>query len=275
MKFTVLELKDRYIKFEVEGISYSIANMLRRTLINDIPKLAIKNVSFHLGTVQKETQDGKVETFNSSSPLFNEIIAHRLGLIPLPTDLKMKFRDECQHPPDQACPLCTVTYTLSKFGPCVVYSGDLIPVGDPAFAPVEKNIPIVKLNEKQALLIDAEAVMGTAKEHARWQVTSGVSYKYHREFQVPKGHEMYSILKNECSRSIISENEGYLVVTDDVPCMHIARLYQYKDVKVVEDDKRFIFQFETDGSLTAKDTLLVAIKRLRDRLEKIRESITV
>ncbi len=275
MKFTLLEINDRYMKFELDGIDYSIANMLRRTLINDIPKLAIKNVSFHLGSVQKETADGKVETYNSSSPLFNEIIAHRLGLVPLPTDLKMKFRHECQHPPDQACPLCTVTYTLSKFGPCIVYSGDLIPVGDPSFAPVNKDIPIVKLNEKQALLIDAEAIMGTAREHARWQVTSGVSYKYHREFHIPKNHEMYDLIKNGCKKSIVSENGDYLVVTDDFPCKHIARLYQYDDIKIVEDDKRFIFQFETDGSLTAKDTLLVAIKRLRERLGRIRDSITV
>jgi DNA-directed RNA polymerase subunit D len=275
MRFTIIEMNERYMRFEIEGINYSIANMLRRTLINDIPKLAIKNVSFHLGSVQKTTQDGKVEIYNSSSPLFNEIIAHRLGLIPLPTDLRMKFRDECQHPPDQACPLCTVMYTLSKFGPCTVYSGDLIPVGDPAFAPVDKNIPIVKLNEKQALVIDAEAIMGTAKEHARWQVTSGVSYKYHREFHVPRENELYEILKKDCQKNIISEDEKYLVITDDLPCRHIARLYNYNDVKIVEDDKRFIFQFETDGSLSAKDTLLVAIKRLKERLGRIRESITV
>ncbi|MEM0185014.1 MAG: DNA-directed RNA polymerase subunit D [Thermoplasmata archaeon] len=275
MKFTLLEINERYIKFEIDDINYSIANMLRRTLINDIPKLAIKNVSFHLGSVQKENADGKIEIYNSSSPLFNEIIAHRLGMVPLPTDLKMKFRDECQHPPDQACPLCTVTYTLSKFGPGVVYSGDLIPVGDPSFAPVEKNIPIVKLNEKQALLIDAEAIMGTAKEHARWQVTSGVSYKYHREFYVQKKNELYEVLKNECKKNIISENEQFLIVTDDSPCKHIAKLFQYDDVKIVEDDTKFIFQFETDGSLSAKDTLLVAIRRLKEKLGRLRDSITV
>ncbi|MEM3335753.1 MAG: DNA-directed RNA polymerase subunit D, partial [Thermoplasmata archaeon] len=35
MKFTLLEINERYIKFEIDDINYSIANMLRRTLIND------------------------------------------------------------------------------------------------------------------------------------------------------------------------------------------------------------------------------------------------
>ncbi|MEM3210948.1 MAG: DNA-directed RNA polymerase subunit D, partial [Thermoplasmata archaeon] len=121
----------------------------------------------------------------------------------------------------------------------------------------------------------AEAIMGTAKEHARWQVTSGVSYKYHREFYVPKKNELYEVLKNECKKNIISENEQFLIVTDDSPCKHIAKLFQYDDVKIVEDDTKFIFQFETDGSLSAKDTLLVAIRRLKEKLGRLRDSITV
>ncbi|MEM4221616.1 MAG: hypothetical protein QW068_04100 [Thermoplasmata archaeon] len=44
---------------------------------------------------------------------------------------------------------------------------------------------------------------------------------------------------------------------------------------MVEDDTKFIFQFETDGSLSAKDTLLVAIRRLMEKLGRLRDSITV
>ncbi|MGC8686111.1 MAG: DNA-directed RNA polymerase subunit D [Thermoplasmata archaeon] len=276
MKLNIIELKDRYIKFEIAGIDYSIANILRRTLINDIPKLAIKNVTFHLGSIQRIDKDGKEQTYNSSSPLFNEIIAHRLGLIPLPTDLNMKFREDCSHPPDQACPLCTVTYTLTKYGPDTVYSGDLIPIGDLSFAPIEKGIPIVKLNETQALLIDAEAIMGTAKQHARWQVTSGVSYKYHREFLIPKNEtETIEKIKIDCQKNILKDDDKGLLITDDLPCKHIASLYRLENLAIKEDDTRFIFQFETDGSLKAKQTLFYALHRLKDKLSKIRDSVTV
>ncbi len=275
MNLRIIEIDERFIRFEVSEINYSIANILRRTLINDIPKLAIKNVTFHLGSIQRIDENGQEHIYNSSAPLFNEIIAHRLGLVPLPTDLNMKFRNECSHPPDQACPLCTVAYNITKFGPCTVYSGDLVPVGDPNFAPVDKEIPIVKLRENQALIIDAEAVMGTAKEHARFQVTSGVSYKFHREFYVPKYIDTIEKIKKECTKNIVEERDDVVVVTDDIPCKYIASLYQQDDVKIIEDDTRFVFQFETDGSLKAKDTLLYAVKRIRERLEKVRESISV
>ena len=85
MDLKILELEERYIKFEIKGITPAIANALRRTLINDIPKLAIHKVIFHHGQIRD--MEGRV--YDSSTPLFDEIIAHRLGLIPLPTDLNM------------------------------------------------------------------------------------------------------------------------------------------------------------------------------------------
>ncbi len=275
MKIKILQISERYIRFEIEGIDYAYANMIRRTLINDIPKLAIKNVIFHLGSIRKVEENGKEKVYNSSTPLFNEIISHRIGLIPLKTDLNMKFRDECNHPPDQACPLCTVNYTLTKFGPGIVYSGDLKPIGDEKFSPVDPDIPIVKLDENQALVIDAEAILGTGKEHARWQVTSGVSYKVHREFKIPKYLEITEYIRKDCPSNIISDEGDTMIVTDDLPCKHIAMLYRMEEVKIGEDENRFIFQFETDGSLTAKETLKYAIKRLRTRLDKIRDSVVV
>ncbi len=268
MEFRILEEQDRYIKFEIKGITPAIANALRRTLINDIPKLAIYKVIFHHGQIRDE--EGKV--YDSSTPLFDEIIAHRLGLIPLPTDLNMKFRDECDHPPDEGCPLCTVIYRINKHGPATVYSGDLIPVGDDRFRPVDPLIPIVKLKEHQGILLEAEAIMGTAKQHAKWQVTSGVAYKYHREIKVNKKEsELWEKIKEACPKNVLKEDENYIIFTDDIPCKAMAELLSFENPEITEDDSWFIFEFETDGSLTAIDTLEYAIKRLKNRFEAIRE----
>ncbi len=269
MDFKILILEDRYIKFEIKGITPAIANALRRTLINDIPKLAIHKVTFHHGQIR----DREDNVYDSSTPLFDEIIAHRLGLIPLPTDLNMKFRDECEHPPDEGCPLCTVTYSLNKHGPTTVYSGDLIPVGDSRFKPVDPLIPIVKLKENQAILLEAEAIMGTAKQHAKWQVTSGVSYKYHREITVRKDESDYwESVKEHCPDSVIHEDGEKITFTDDFGCKDLAKILSYENPKIEEDNSWFIFQFETDGSLSAKDTLEYALKRLSQRFVHLRES---
>ncbi len=268
MEFNILEEQERYIRFEIKGITPAVANALRRTLINDIPKLAIHKVVFHHGQIRD--LEGKV--YDSSTPLFDEIIAHRLGLIPLPTDLNMKFRDQCDHPPDEGCPQCTVTYTLNKHGPATVYSGDLIPVGDDKFKPVDPLIPIVKLKEHQGILLEAEAILGTAKEHAKWQVTSGVSYKYHREIVVNKAEsELWKKVKESCPKNVLKEDEESIIFTDDIPCNAMAELLSFEEPEIREDDSWFIFQFETDGSLTAIDTLEYAIRRLKDRFALLRE----
>ena len=49
MKIKVLESKPTYIKFIVEETDPATANALRRTLVADIPKMAIEDVEFHLG----------------------------------------------------------------------------------------------------------------------------------------------------------------------------------------------------------------------------------
>ena len=272
MDLKILELEERYIKFEIKGITPAIANALRRTLINDIPKLAIHRVIFHHGQIRD--MEGRV--YDSSTPLFDEIISHRLGLIPLPTDLNMKFRDECDHPPDEGCPLCTVTYTLNKHGPATVYSGDLIPVGDERFKPVDPLIPLVKLKENQAILLEAEAILGTAREHAKWQVTSGVAYKYHREIEVLKREsELWEKVKESCPDNVIYEDDEKIVFTDDTPCTALAEILSFESPNIREDDSWFIFQFETDGSLSAKDTLQYALKRLKERFTNLRESASL
>ena len=54
-----------------------------------------------------------------------------------------------------------IMYSLHKQGPCTVYSGDLEPVnGDESLIIPEANVPIVKLEKGQAILVYAKAMMG-------------------------------------------------------------------------------------------------------------------
>lgn len=269
MPLKIIESSDKFIRFSIDGISPSIANALRRTLVNDIPKLAIDIVQFHHGQIRDN--DGNV--YDSSLPLFDEVVAHRLGLIPLKTDLKMNFRDECSCG-GKGCPLCTVTYSINKLGPSEVLSQDLQVIDNPDLTPSDPNIPIVKLSDKQAMLVSAEAIMGRAKEHAKWQATSGVSYKYHREFTVDKEvNEYWEKLKETCPAAIIKEDKKSITFTDDKPYRPLNVLFDSKGVKIIEDDTKFVFKFETDGSLSAIDTLDYALKRIPQRLNTLLDSI--
>ncbi|MCL5680966.1 MAG: DNA-directed RNA polymerase subunit D [Candidatus Thermoplasmatota archaeon] len=264
----MLEEGDTFIRFEISDITPAYANLLRRTLINDIPKLAISRVNFHHG----EIRQGEDKVYSSSTSLFDEVIASRIGMIPLPTDLKMNERETCSCG-GSGCPLCTVNYSLFAVGPKMVTSGDLISLGDAKFSPVDKEIPIVELNERQAIMLDGEAYMGKAREHARFQSTSGVSYSYHRELTVSRKEPDVEEIMEKSPKNVLSKNETEVVFTTDFPSKYMAKLYRMDSLKVKEDDTRFVFSFETDGSLKAREVLTYAIERIRSRLEVLREQV--
>src|SRR3989337_372752 len=132
MKIKVLQQKGDYVRLLVSETDPSYVNSLRRVLIADVPKMAIEDVEFHLGPIRAE--DGK--EYESVSPLFDEIIAHRLGLVPIPTDLGLyNRREDCPSCHGEGCPSCTIIYSGNKRGPGLVTSADLEPIGDTKLRP--------------------------------------------------------------------------------------------------------------------------------------------
>ncbi len=163
MKIEILEKSDTYVKFALEESNPAFANALRRIMISEVPTLAVEEVDF----------------FENSSALYDEMIAHRLGLIPLTTNIKdYNFRSECTCK-GKGCSKCTVTLALSKKGPGTVYSGDM-KSSDKDVVPADPKIPIVKLNEKQKIKLEASAILGRGREHAKFQ-PGVISYQYSDE----------------------------------------------------------------------------------------------
>ena len=160
MKVDIKELKPKKAIIKIEGIKPYFVNALRRIMISELPKLAVNDVVI----------------YDNTSALFDEIISHRLGLVPIPTDLSLlTFRDECVCK-GKGCPNCTVRYTLSKEGEGTVYSGDLQPA-EKSWAIKEDKIPIVKLYGDQRLILEVEAVLGKGRDHAKWQAIQAPAYR--------------------------------------------------------------------------------------------------
>jgi len=152
IKIEILEKNKDTIKFSVEGISPSFANSLRRIMISEIPTMAIEWVDFK----------------KNDSAMYDEILAHRLGLIPLTFDKKAyKLPEECREASVKDSQ-CYAKLKLKKKGPCTVYSGDL-ESDDESVKPVFDKIPIVKLFEGEELELVAYARLGYGKEHIKWQ----------------------------------------------------------------------------------------------------------
>lgn len=99
VQIRILEPSDRYnLKFEITNTDLGVANALRRTIISEVPTMAIE----------------MVQVAENTSPLNDEFIAHRLGLIPLRSDTVDDFSPhgdcECQN----FCDNCSVHYRLYK-----------------------------------------------------------------------------------------------------------------------------------------------------------------
>ena len=164
MNINIIEENDKEIKFTLSDASISVANLLRRYCINSVQTFAIEDVSF----------------YENSSSFFDEYIAHRLGLIPLTTPEKSLKNEE-------------VTLMLDAQGEGVVYSKTLKSTSKD-ISPVSDKIPIIKLLEDQKIRVEAKAVLGTGKQHAKFQ-PGMVSYGYEKEDEFNFVIESYGQMK--------------------------------------------------------------------------------
>lgn len=270
MRIEILETEERSIRFILRDATPAKANALRRTLLSDIPKMAIDKVEFHLGSIDVNGKD-----FESVTPLFDEMIAHRLGMVPVPTDLQLfTFQSECSCE-GEGCPSCTIMYSLNKNGPCTVYSGDMEPLGSPDLKVKDEHIPIVELTSGQSVLIYAHAVMGTAKQHVKWQVANGVGYKYMPVITVKSSANAKDV-KASCPRDVFDVNGKELVASrpmDCILCKSCVEVDGGKSVSLRGDDRNFVFTFETDGSLTAEQVLRKAADIMSEKAKEFAEAV--
>ena len=139
VKFKLIKKSDNKITFLIENSTPGYSNALRRIMLNEVPVMAIE----------------EVEIRKNSSALYDEQVAHRLGLIPLTTDLKSYELPESQADIDERKAKCTVQFTLKEKGPKTVYASDM-KTADPKIKPVYPKTPIVHLLKDQE--IDSDAV---------------------------------------------------------------------------------------------------------------------
>jgi DNA-directed RNA polymerase subunit D len=252
MKVEVEELKTKKAVLKIEGVKPYFVNSLRRVMISELPKLAVNNVVI----------------YDNTSALFDEIISHRLALIPVPTDLSLlTFRDKCVCK-GKGCPNCTVRYTLSKEGEGVVYSGDLQPE-EKSWAIKEDKIPIVELYNDQRLILEVEAVLGYGRDHAKWQPVQAPGYKFIPTLEIDKKRidEVKKFIE-QLPEGLVELKKDKLEIKDEskIPLLESHLEKEKVDfITIKRDSNILIFRFETDGSFTAKDALMESSKILAEK----------
>ena len=260
MHVKILNLNENNLKLIVEGVDSSFLNSIRRIILSEVPCMAIDDVII----------------LENSSVMSDEFLSHRLGLIPIKTNLDAyKLPEECECKSELGCPLCRASFTLdveSTEGVRVVYSGDLIPE-DPETVPVSDKIPIVKLSSGQRIRLEAYARLGRGKKHAKWQPVSLCIYKNYPRVKVYEERcDGCGDCVEVCPEKILHIEDGKVRVEDVEECSLCSDCVKAcrKEPKAIEvswDKNSFILTLESTGVLDPKRIFLEAINIFNKKAE--------
>lgn len=255
MNIKILEKSDMKMRFLLENANPAFANALRRVAKNEVPTMAIEYVDFEENT----------------SGMFDELLAHRIGLIPLTFDTAVyNLKSECKCS-GKGCSKCEVTLVLEKQGPCIVKSGDMKST-DNSVLPADKDIPIIELLENQRLKFEAVAQLGLGIDHIKWQA-SNVGYQYVPIVKVNSEKADPKIV-DICPTHVFDKKDGKVKVVAEDKCILCMRCVETSEgVSVSADDTSFVFNIESVSGLTIKEILNKSLDILEERSQALADSV--
>ncbi|MFC1723854.1 DNA-directed RNA polymerase subunit D [Nanoarchaeota archaeon] len=245
--------KNNRLTFLLKGSNTGFANLLRKTIIDEVPTMAIEDVEFR----------------KNNSVLYDEIVAHRLGLVPLVTDL-----DAYNLPADcsckgEGCSKCQLMLSLKGKGPGYVYASEM-KSKDPKVIPAHPKMPIVKLIKGQVLEFEAVAVLGKGKEHAKW-VPGLAHYRYLTEIKVKKGCKDPKAVVDSCPVNVFELKSNDVVVKNPVACHLCGACIDIAPdhIKVEENGQDFVFVLESWGQLSPEEMVEKAIEIIGAKSDEV------
>ncbi|MDH5390885.1 MAG: DNA-directed RNA polymerase subunit D [Candidatus Bathyarchaeota archaeon] len=262
VEIEILEKTDDYMRFIVKGVNVPFVNALRRIMLTEVPAMAIDELVI----------------LENSSMLNDEILAHRMGFIPLKTDLdSYNLPEECTCKSEFGCNLCRLTLTLEAEAAektITVYSRDL-KSENLDITPVSDKIPIVKLALDQKIKLEAYARLGTGKDHAKWQPVSMCTYKYLPQIKIDleRCNACAECVKLCPERVLIDMEEGIKTqnVIECTLCMDCVDACPQNPpaIEISWDKEAFIFKIESTGALPVERIMLEALKILDKKIKDL------
>jgi len=253
------------LRFTVRDITIPFANALRRVMIAEVPTMAIDDVII----------------VENTSSMFDEALAHRLGFIPLVTDLDSYVMPEaCTCHSELGCGKCRVTLTMdveAKDEVRTVYSGDLTPdPSNPSIRPVSDRILVTKLAPGQRIKLEAYAALGIGQKHAKWQPVSTCTYRYRPRIQVSrKNGERCKQAVDACHAKVYAWEKDALQVVNPLACDLCMDCVQAcpGQINILEDRSTLIFRIDSLGSLPPRRIVAEATRVLEAKVDGFIQSL--
>jgi DNA-directed RNA polymerase subunit D len=235
----IIDKKNNQITFSVE-IDESLANAIRR-YVDEIPIMAIDEVEISM----------------NDSPLYDETIAHRMGLIPLKNDKKSSGKDE---------PIKLIT---KKEG--IVYSEDL----DGKIKPVYDKIPITVLKKGQEIEILATARAGKGNEHVKF--SPGLMF-YRNLMKIKIDKDCPKEIVNACPKGVLKLDNGKISVVDEnkcdmcEECIEACRKMGKSSIELIPTGE-LVITVESFGQIDEEDIFKRAIELLKEDLKEAEKKL--
>tara|TARA_B100000674_G_C37973642_1_gene978200 strand:+ start:1365 stop:2279 length:915 start_codon:yes stop_codon:yes gene_type:complete len=291
--------KNNRIRIHITDANASEVNSIRRTILSDVPKMAITKVRFEQGTIE---EDGKI--LESVNVLPDEMLAHRLAMIPIPT-----YLDEFLFPQDDpnnankpeeewGSPQSEIIYHCSIKGPSdsetvTVYAGDMNVLGETKLQIKEEHakIPLTTLSTGQFLEFYAYASLGRGRDHAKWNPAAAVAFEPRMKAvlnDAKKAKVLFDLnLTSKSGKSIDSslfKNKVCEDINDVIDLQKAMHQVGYgtgredafaNAITLEEMAGEFVLTYESDGSLEPAEIFNQACKELAGRFNTIQEDIAL
>lgn len=284
LQIKIIQMKENFAEFDVLGLDAALANALRRIMLAEIATCAIEDVTIYQ---------------NTNEPMKDEMLAHRLGLIPLNIDgndldwrstesasadaeqgrlNKVRFVLKAKCPPNKE--RLTVTakdlvwapeseqeraYFLNDNEPSRFTKAGYAP------AALYDDIVITKLARNQEIDVVMYATKGVGKDHAKWSPVGTAWYRLHPNVTLKEDvvGEDAEKLKNLCPMGVldVQEQNGVkkAVVIGERKCTTCRECIQDEwsgKVSLQKWKHHFIFSIESIGQLQPIDIFQRAIAQL-------------
>lgn len=265
---------NNYYEFHIKGVDVYVLNMLRRIILSETVTLAIHDVYINQNT----------------SVIPDEVLAQRLGLIPLRVDKsEIDLGEEAKATKPDLKRLTKMTARLrlvkKNVGDdvMIVYSSDLKVVDKKTVKPVYEWIPIVKLGKNQEIDIECIAKVGRGKDHAKWSPVSTVAYKILPRIEVTDACTACGRCIDECPFGCLEMELGKPVlkgigIYDCTLCKLCERVCQEKAIKITPSNDEFILRIGLVGQLSIEEILeqskIIFESKIDDLIQKVENAIS-
>jgi len=248
--------KNKKLSFLLKGSNEVFANTIRRLVIEEVPTLAVE----------------EVEVKDNNSALHDEMLALRLGLIPIKTDLKSYRLPQNQDEITEKSASCTLQLKLKSNKKGYVYAGEA-ESADPKCTFVYEKMLVVKLLSKQKIDVIMTAVMGQGKDHTKW-TPALAHYKKEPVVKVGKVQDPEA-LATMCTDGVFKiKGSSVELVEEKVYDSNLLEAYAAADKGVtVTYTDNIVFYLESWGQLSCKEILTTSAEILLEKVEEMEKLI--